>query len=265
MPLHLSRQELFPDDVNPLPTSGSADQLALIADELQIGNEAYLDRLRQFSDLTDNIYPELVRACQGATREALGERSLRVLDLCTGIGAASLALLDAGLAISALTWVDISDELLRRAREVLARRYPRMPGPSCHRLDLLADQLTGALSGPFDLVVTCNAFQHFPKARQASLIGQIHDLLAPNGVFAFASHFKRLRPDWKRSIVLEYQARMRDMGAPEESVLGAGHHIEAFHNYANLSDAYNWLEAAGFGFYECAFRKDEVGIFVAVK
>lgn len=264
MPLMLSNQQVFPDDDNPVPTSGSDAQRALIEDELEIGNEGYLDRLRQFSEITDNIYPELARACRGVTEAAMRGRRLRMLDLCSGIGVASLTLLEADLPIHELVLVDISEELMRRARALLGQRAPAVP-VSCFGLDVLTGDLSEVVSSPVDLAVTCNAFQHFPKERQAALIVQIYQALAPGGAFVFASHFKRLRPDWKREMVLEYQARMRAMGASEAAIAGAGHHIEKFHNYVNLTDAFNWLEAAGFGFYECAFRKDEVGIFVAVK
>ena len=62
MPVHVTRTDLFPDDTNPLPTPGSTEQAALLEDELEIATEAYFERLQQFSDVTDNIYPALVAA-----------------------------------------------------------------------------------------------------------------------------------------------------------------------------------------------------------
>ena len=49
------------------------------------------------------------------------------------------------------------------------------------------------------------------------------------------------------------------------SAVDAADHVNQFHNYVNLRDAYEWLEAAELGFYECVYRKNEMGIFVAVK
>ena len=63
MPLRVSRPELFPDDTNPLPASGSAEQAALLDDELELGTEHYLERLEQLSDITNDIYPALMAAC----------------------------------------------------------------------------------------------------------------------------------------------------------------------------------------------------------
>ncbi len=266
MPLQFVRPQLFPDDTNPLPAPGSLEQSALIADELEIGNETYLERLQQFSEVTDNIYPELVAACRDVVAQTLPGRPLRFLDLCSGIGMVSLMLLNAGLPLASLSLVDISTELMNRAKQILrTKRGAALPPISTHQMDLLEGNLADAVDGKYDLVATCNAFQHFPKERQAELFRQIRGLLSDDGVFVFCSHFKRLRPDWKGRMIEEYQERMRKMGAPEDKVAGAATHISQFHNYANLIDAYNWMEAAEFSFYECVFRKDEVAVFVAVK
>jgi SAM-dependent methyltransferase len=266
MPLQLVRPQLFPDDTNPLPAPGSREQHALIEDELEIGNETYLERLQQFSSVTDNIYPELVAACRDVVAQTMPDRPLRVLDLCSGIGMVSLMLLNAGMPISSIALVDISAELMERAQRILrAKRGASLPPLTTHRADLLVGDLRERVEGKFDLVVTCNAFQHFPKERQAELFRQIRGLLSDDGVFVFCSHFKRLRPDWKGRMIAEYQDRMRTLGAPETAVAGAATHISQFHNYANLIDAYNWMEAAEFSFYECVFRKDEVAVLAAVK
>jgi SAM-dependent methyltransferase len=267
MPLHYSNPQLFPDDTNPLPTSGSKEQQALLEDELEIATEAYFQRLQQFSEVTDNIFPELMSACRNVVAQALPGKKLRVLDLCSGIGIVSLELLKADFPIERITMADMSPEILGRAAALLEKRHGAEVGKRLRTVvtDLLVHDLRETLAEEYDLIVTCNAFQHFPRERQAELFKQIRDMLAPNGVFVFESHFKLLRPNWKQYLVHEYQTRMRQQGAPEEFVLKAAEHINGFHNYVNLSDAYNWLEAAEFGYYECVFRKDEIGILAAVR
>lgn len=266
MSLRYTRTDLFPDDTNALPTAGSPEQQALLQDELDIANEDYFARLQQFSDVTDNIYPELVAATRNVIAEAIPGRRLRVLDLCSGIGIVSLELLRADVAIESLTLADMSSEILGRARTFLTKQCGAgLPPLDTVVIDLLVDDLRDSVQGSYDLVITCNAFQHFPRERQAELFRQIHDVLTPSGVFIFESHFKLLRPKWKPFLVSEYQAKLRASGAPDAFLEVAAHHIHHFHNYVNLSDAYNWLEAAEFSFYECAFRKDEIGIFAAVR
>lgn len=266
MPLHVSRPQLFPDDTNPLPMAGSPEQAALLDDELAVGNEGYLEFLSSLSDVTDNIYPELASACRNAVAQAMPGRALRVLDLCAGVGVVTLHLVQADLPIERVTLADVSPILLERARAILGKRLGAATPPiETALLDVLVDELPARVGGPFDLIVTCNAFQHFPRERQAALVAQIAGLLAPSGVFVFASHFKLLRPHWKQYLVDSYQRRLRDRGAPPAVVDNAGDHVNRFHNYVNLREGYEWLEAAGFGFYECVFRKDEVAILAAVR
>jgi len=266
MPIHVKRTDLFPDDVNPLPTAGSREQAALVDDELEIATEAYFERLQQFSEVTDNIYPELIGACRNVIAEAAPNRPLRVLDLCSGIGIVSLELLAADFQIAELTLADLSSEILGRATQLLAKRQPAIAGRvKTTQLDLLADDLRAKCSGPYDLVVTCNAFQHFPRERQAALFAQIHEILAPDGVFIFESHFKPLRPRWKRTMIESYQTRARSHGAPAAFLDEIADHIENFHNYVNLYEVYNWLESGQFSYFDCVFRKDEIGIFAAVR
>jgi SAM-dependent methyltransferase len=266
MPLHVARPQLFPDDTNPLPQAGSPEQAALLDDELEVGHEGYLEFLSQLSDVTDNIYPELVAACRNAVAQALPGRALRVLDLCAGVGVVTLHLVQADLPIERVTLADVSPTLLDRARAILGKRLgAALPPIDTAQLDVLVDDLPDRVGGPFDLIVTCNAFQHFPRERQAELIAQIAQLLTPSGVFVFESHFKLMRPHWKQFLVDSYQRRLRERGAPPALVDDAADHVNRFHNYVNLREGYEWLEAAGFGFYECVFRKDEVAILAAVR
>lgn len=267
MPLKLSRRDLFPDDTNPLPEAGSAEQSALLEDELEIGTEDYFKRLQQFSNITDNIYPELIAATKGVVAEALGDKPLRVLDLCSGIGIVSFKLLEEKLPIDSLTLADLSPELLQRALAYLRKHHGPEPVRKVDtvQLDLLVNDLRQRSHPPYDLVITCNAFQHFPRERQCELFKQVYDILDPSGVFIFESHFKLLCPEWKKQIVDEHQAQMRAHGAPAEMIAKARDHFYNFHNYLNLVDVYNWLETAGFGFYDCVFRQHVIGIFAAVK
>jgi SAM-dependent methyltransferase len=160
----------------------------------------------------------------------------------------------------------MSSEILGRATALIEKRHGTMtPKIDTLPIDLLAEDLREKTTGKYDLVITCNAFQHFPRERQAELFRQIHEILSPSGVFIFESHFKLLRPKWKQFLVSEYQMKLKRSGAPAEFLETAANHINEFHNYVNLVDAYNWLEMAEFSFYECAFRKDEIGIFAAVR
>jgi SAM-dependent methyltransferase len=268
MPITLKRTDIFPDDTNPLPTAGSSEQNRLLEDELEIGNEEYLKSLEKLSDVTDNIYPELIGGCVNALREVQpAAKPLRIMDLCSGVGLVSLKLLERDIEIEELTLVDLSPVLLERATMLLQRspNFHKVRRMRTVQLDLLADDLERWSPESFDLVVTCNAFQHFPRERQRHLFQRIQRILATNGVFVFGSHFKLMRPDWKEYLIDDMQQTLRKHGAPDATVVNARHHVERYHNYLNVADVYNWLEGAGFGFFDCVFRQFIIGIFAAVK
>ena len=154
MSLRFTRTDIFPDDTNLLPTAGSAEQRALLQDELDIANDDYFERLQQFSDVTDNIYPELMSATKNVLAEVLPNKPLRVLDLCSGIGIVSLQLLQADLPIESITLADMSGEILGRATTFLTNRLGnRAPKLDTVVIDLLAEDLPQKLHGTYDLVV----------------------------------------------------------------------------------------------------------------
>lgn len=267
MPIVLNRPDLFPDDTNPLPTPASAEQKLLIEDEHEIGTESYLERLQALSDVTDDIYPELIGNCLNVLHAVQVPRPLRVLDLCSGIGLVSLKLIERDVAIEELTLVDLSPTLLERATAVL-RKSPhidKVKELKTAEADLLIDDLSGWKPESYDLVLTCNGFQHFPRQRQRELFASIQRLLVPNGVFMFASQFKPLRQKWKEFVIKDVQDNLAKHGAPPAVISNAGHHIAHYHHHLNVLDVYNWLESARFGFFDCVFRRFIIAIFAAVK
>ncbi|HXU72333.1 MAG TPA: class I SAM-dependent methyltransferase [Polyangia bacterium] len=267
MPITLPRHDLFPDDNNALPAAGSSEQKLLLEDEHEIGNADYLKSLEKLSDVTDSIYPELISNCVNVLRAVAPTKKLRVMDLCSGVGLVSMKLLEQDLEIEELTLVDLSPLLLERAIALLQN------SPNFHKIrkittvqaDLLVDDFERFAADSFDLVVTCNAFQHFPRERQRQLFAHIQRVLGPNGVFIFSSHFKLMRPNWKEFVIEDMLSSLRKHGAPDATVENARHHVAHYHNYLNVADVYNWLEAAGFGFFDCTFRRFIIGIFAAVK
>jgi SAM-dependent methyltransferase len=267
MPITYQRTDLFPDDTNVLPISGSAEQELLLVDEHEIGNAEYLKSLEKLSDVTDAIYPELIGSCVNVLRTVGKTRRLRVMDLCSGVGLVSMKLLEQDIEIDELTLVDLSPLLLERAVDLLRK------SPNAHKvrtiktvqLDLLVDDLSRFEPRSFDLVVTCNAFQHFPRERQAHLFTRIQRALDNDGVFVFGSHFKLMRPSWKDFVIDDMLGSLRKHGAPDAVVENARHHVAHYHNYLNVADVYNWLEGAGFGYFDCVFRRFIIGIFAAVK
>jgi SAM-dependent methyltransferase len=268
VPITFKRHDLFPDDTNALPAPGSSEQQRLLEDEVEVNTEAYVESLKKISNVANDLYPELIGACVNVLAEAQPERRpLRVMNLCCGAGIAVLELLERDLHIAQLTMVDISPILLERAERLL-RKSPhiaRVQAMELVQLDPLVDDLARWAPGSFDLVLTVNAFAHFPRSRQQRLFARVYDLLAPAGVFMFASQFKPLKPNWKQTVIADIEESVRQHGAPPDKVAHAGYHVANYHNHLNVADGYNWLESAGFSYFECAFRRSILGIFAAVK
>jgi SAM-dependent methyltransferase len=105
----------------------------------------------------NGIHPEVFAAFDQALREHLPEGG-RVLDLGCGTGANLARLLSLGLPFGSYTGVDLSPDMLRRARA----KFGQLPKAEFRELDLLAGPLP---EGPFDLVVSTNVFEHLPDAK----------------------------------------------------------------------------------------------------
>jgi len=80
----------------------------------------------------------------------------RILELGCGTGANLERLLSLGLPFGSYTGVDLSEDMLARART----KFGQVANAQFHRLDLMADPLPG---GPFDLIISTWVFEHLPE------------------------------------------------------------------------------------------------------
>lgn len=267
MPLQMTVPDFTPLDGATLPLPGSPEQAELIADEEQIASEGYLDTIKSIDAAAEMVFQEVARHVDAALSVTGRRRELRVLDLGCGIALEMHAILQNDLTIAQLTLSDFSSKTL----EIAARMLEESPGRSkvdgveYVPIDLLRESLLDRLAGPYDLVVTCNAFMHFPEEAHVRLFREIGQLLREDGVFLFQSHFKTIEPDWKRSIIRSMQGRMVEQGAPASLVDQAGRHIERFHQFHDYYRVYNWLERAGFRYFDAVFRQRFLGAFVAFR
>jgi len=267
MPLQMSAPDLVPNDVARLPLPGSPEQAELIADEEQIAGEAYLDTIKSIDAAAEMVFQEVARHVDAALSVSGQRRGLRVLDLGCGIALEMHAILQRDVSFSQLTLCDFSSKTLSVAAKMLEESPVRSKVETVEyeAIDLIGESLLDRLRGPYDLVVTCNAFMHFPEPAHQRLFGEISQLLRENGVFLFQSHFKTIEPDWKRSIIRSMQGRMTEQGAPTSLIDQAGQHIERFHQFHDYYRVYNWLERAGFRYFDAVFRQRFLGAFVAFR
>lgn len=267
MPIKITRTELFPDDTNELPRPGTEAQGELIADEEQIADESYLDTIKSFDALADEVYREVSRNALNVLQAVGRTRDLRVLDLGSGTALETHALLQGDVTVSELTLVDYSAKTLDLATTLLRRTpdFHKVGHVTAVPLDLLAHGIKDHLAGRYDLVLTCNSFMHFPREDHRRIFADVRSVLSDDGVFIFQSHFRILEREWKKAIIGGMQTRMASQGAPPALIEQAGRHLDRFHHFHNLHEVYGWLEGAGFGYFDCAYRNRMLGIFVAVK
>lgn len=97
---------------------------------------------------------------------------LRVLDVGTGTGALAALFANAGCAV---TGIDFSEEMLKRARE-------RVPEGEFVQVDLLGEWAEVMRQQSFDLVVSSYVLHEFPDDKKVELITRLAaETLAPGG------------------------------------------------------------------------------------
>jgi SAM-dependent methyltransferase len=267
MPLSMPAPEHVPCDTARLPEPGSPQQAELIADEEQIAADAYLETIRSIDANAEMVFPEVARHVDAALSVSGRRRELRILDLGCGIALEMHAILKHDVTVDVLTLSDYSAKTLEIADRLL-RDHPargKVKQVELVPLDLLAAPLSSVFSGGYDLIVTCNSFMHFPERDHIRLFSEIAGQLRDGGVFVFQSHFKTLEPAWKESIIHTMQTRMKSQGSPDALIAQAGNHISRFHQFHDYYRVYNWLEKAGFRFFDGVFRQRFLGAFVAFK
>jgi tRNA (cmo5U34)-methyltransferase len=190
---------------------------------------AYLGREIPHRDLAESLL-----------LDALPERIERFLDLGTGDGRL-LALVGQRHPNARGIGIDASAPMLTRAQ----RRFADNPLVELHEHDL-AEPLP-VQRGAFEAIVSALAIHHLPDQRKRSLFSEIHELLAPSGVFANLELVASPTPD--------LHARFRQaIGRPHE---------DPSDRLAGLEEQLQWLREAGFTRVDCRFKWLELTLFVA--
>jgi tRNA (cmo5U34)-methyltransferase len=171
--------------------------------------------------------------------EALPERIERFLDLGTGDGRL-LALIKEHHPRAQSIGIDSSRPMLDRAAE----RFAGDPLIAVREHDL-TDTLTDPV--PVDAVVSALAIHHLPDQRKRALFSEIHELLAPRGVF--------VNLDLVASPTPELHERFREAIGREQD--------DPTDRLAGLWDQLGWLCDAGFEQVDCRFKWLELALIVA--
>jgi tRNA (cmo5U34)-methyltransferase len=167
-----------------------------------------------------------------------------VLDLGAGTGLLS-ALLHQHFPKARLTLVDISDEMLARARY-------RFAGERDVRI-IVSDYSVEPLPGKFEAIVSALSIHHLDDPGKAALFRRVHDALQPGGQFVNAEEVLAPTEALDQLYWDEWERLARAAGAPEEEFEGVEERAK-YDKPARLDDQLRWLREAGFSDVDCYYK-----------
>jgi tRNA (cmo5U34)-methyltransferase len=182
------------------------------------------------------------------------DREIEVLDLGAGLLAAFVAY---SFPSARITMVDISNEMLDRARERFELGGERFQFE-------VSDYGTGRINNKYDAVVSALSIHHLSDDQKRALFAQIHGALKDGGVFVNAEQFRGSTREMDRLNHERWQTRVRELGASERDVAAALERMK-FDRAATLEDQLQWLAAAGFREVVCTYKNLMFAVYAGTK
>jgi SAM-dependent methyltransferase len=161
--------------------------------------------------------------------------------------------------------LDHSEPMLARARAACEAFGDRC---DFRLADLTAPLEPLASPGSVDLVVSGYAIHHLPHARKRALYREIHDLLAPGGLFVNIEHVASPTPEIEAlhdALFIDHLAT--HSGRPREKI-AAGYHARPDKKdniLASVEDQLAWLRELGFTQVDCFLKWFELAVFGGVR
>jgi tRNA (cmo5U34)-methyltransferase len=198
----------------------------------------------------DGFYGAVVEALARATAGDVR----RVLDLGAGTGLLSAVVAD-GFPKAEIELLDASEPMLAQAQRRLGDVVSAV-----HVSDMSA-QLP---AGPFDAVVSALAIHHLEHADQRALMGRIHDVLRPGGVFANAEQVDAPTPELTALYAQRWAEDCRALGATEAEIDGARERMR-HDRCTDVEAQLAWLRDAGFPTADCTYKSWRFAVLIAQK
>lgn len=221
--------------------------------------KALFDQAAQSYDQTRRRYIPCFDQFYGTVLELLpysSDAEICILDLGAGTGLLT-ALLAGALPKAQFTLVDISTEMLARARE----RFAAEPARFAYQV---LDYVTEPLVGDYDVVVSALSLHHTEWVALQQLFHRIYAGLRPGGLFINADQVLGATPANEAFYEANWQQRIRELGCTEEEVAQAVVRMKADRT-APLVYQLTWLTVAGFSDVECWYKDYRFAVYSGVK
>lgn len=166
-----------------------------------------------------------------------------ILDLGAGTGLLA-AILREQFPKARLTLIDISEEMLARARE-------RFDGQDVSIIT--GDYSSEVIPGRFDAIVSALSIHHLTDHDKAALFRRIFEALRPGGVFVNADEVKGETPELDRLYWQAWEDEIIARGIDPREVVAARERMR--HDIPATLDAHlRWLREAGFTDVDCWYK-----------
>ena len=174
-----------------------------------------------------------------------------MLDL--GAGTGLLAGLVARRFPSAhVTLIDISEEMLARARERFAGRQDVVI--------VATDYSAAEFTGQFDVIASALSIHHLEDDEKRSLFRRILAALSPGGVFVNADDVLVPSGRLQQLYEAEWVRQVSELGVTVDQ-LAAARERQKHDRLAPLADQLRWLEEAGFIDVDCYYKYLTFSVF----
>jgi tRNA (cmo5U34)-methyltransferase len=202
--------------------------------------ERYDQVRRQLIPCFDDFYRTAVELAPFAP-----DAPIRVLDLGAGTG------LLAGFVLSAfprarLTLVDVSEEMLARARDRFAGRGSQVTFAAM-------DYARAEIPGEHDLIVSALSIHHLEETDKVALFGRVWRALAPGGAFVNADQVLGRTPTANCRYVDTWLGRVKRAGITAND-LAQMYERTRHDRLTDLETQLKWLREAGFVDVDCFFK-----------